>query len=159
MALFVGEFDQALDDKRRLAIPAALRDQIEPTVDGEGFFLVLGGDRHLWLYPDGYYRRLTATLKRSPLPTRNAQKLGLFFAMARYLKPDKQGRVVLPEKSIQRATIDDQVTLVGHDDHIELWPRGQWEGFVQEHLPTYAEALLEMGEKLGEADVEPPSLG
>ena len=29
MALFVGEFDQTLDDKRRLAIPAALREQIE----------------------------------------------------------------------------------------------------------------------------------
>ena len=66
MALFVGEFDQTLDDKRRLAVPAPLRDQIDPSVDGGGFFLVLGADRHLWLYPDRYYRELMATLKRSP---------------------------------------------------------------------------------------------
>ena len=158
MALFVGEFDQAIDDKRRLAIPAALRDQIDPAVDGEGFFLVLGGRRHLWMYPDGYYRHLCATLKRSPLPTRGGQKLGLFFAMARHLKPDKQGRVVLPDKSVRRAIIDEQVTLVGHDDHIEVWPRQQWEEFVQENLPTYDDALLEMGERLGgESLGSPPS--
>jgi MraZ protein len=139
-----------------LAIPAALREQIDPEADGEGFFLVLGSDRHLWLYPDKYYRRLTATLKRSPLPTRSGQKLGLFFAMARCLKPDKQGRVVLPEKSIQRSAAAEQVTLVGHDDHIEIWPTQQWEQFVEENLPGYGEAMLEMGEKLVGEPPPPP---
>jgi MraZ protein len=100
------------------------------------------------LYPDKYYRQLTASLKRSPLPTRSGQKLGLFFAMARYVKPDSQGRVVLPEKSMQRAVMDTQVTLVGHDDHIEIWPTKQWEAFVDEHLPTYGEALLDAGEAM-----------
>ena len=156
MALFVGEFDQGIDDKRRLAVPSALRDQIDPDVDGEGFFLVLGADRHLWLYPDGYYRHLTAQLKRTPLPTRSGRKLGLFFAMARRLSPDKQGRVVLPEKSVHRATIDRQVTLVGHDDHIEIWPRREWDEFVQEQLPNYGESLLEMGERMSRESVEPP---
>ncbi len=157
MALFVGEFDQALDDKRRLAIPAALREQIDPVQDGQGFFLVLGIKKHLWLYPDGYYRRLTASLKRSPLPTRSGERLGLFFAMARYLLPDKQGRIVLPEKSMQRAVIGEQVTLVGHDDHIEIWPRDEWDGHLQEQLPGYDEAMLEMGEQLSGSVLPPPS--
>jgi len=156
MALFVGEFDVTIDDKRRLGVPAALREQIDPAADGSGFFLVLGVDRHLWLYPDAYYRKLTATLKRSVLPTRSGRKIGLLFAMARYLKADKQGRVVLPEKSIQRAAVDEQVTLVGHDDHIEIWPTGEWEAFVQDQLPTYAESLLEMGEQLAR-EQNPPS--
>lgn len=148
MALFVGEFDQTIDDKRRLAINAALRELIDLEADGEGFFLVLGADRHLWLYPDKYYRSLTSRLKRSPLPTRSGQKLGLFFAMARYLKPDKQGRVVLPERSMQRADIAEDVTLVGHDDHIEIWPRQKWEAHVEEQLPTYGEALLEASDQM-----------
>lgn len=157
MALFVGEFDQSLDDKRRLAIPAALREQISPAEDGEGFYLVLAPRRHLWLYPDGYYRRLTATLKRSPLPTRSGQKLGLFFAMARHVQPDKQGRIVLPEKSIQRAVVGERVTLVGHDDHIEIWPTDEWDRHLEEELPTYEEALLEMGEKLAGQELPPPT--
>ena len=159
MALFVGEFDQSIDDKRRLSIPSALREQIDPEADGAGYFLVLGSDRHLWLYPDGYYRRLTATLKRSPLPTRSGQRMGLFFAMARFIKPDRQGRVVLPEKSIQRAMVSDQVTLVGHDDHVEIWPSSQWEAFVSEHLPTYDDTLLEMGEALALETPPPPISG
>jgi len=155
MALFVGEFDQVLDEKRRLAVPAALREQIDPQTDGEGFFLVLGADRHLWLYPDGYYRQLMSSLKRSPLPTRSGRKMSLLFAMARQLKPDKQGRVVLPDKSLQRADVDTEVTLVGHDDHIEIWPRRQWEAFIAEHLPTYGETLLEMGDTLSSEGPEP----
>ncbi len=151
MALFVGEFDQTVDDKRRLAICAALREQMDPQEDGDGFFLVVGPDRHLWLYPDRYYRKLVSTtMKRTALPTREAQQLNLYFAMARLLKPDKQGRVVLPEKSVQRAAAEGEVTLVGINDHIEIWPRQEWEAHVQEHLPGYGEALLAAGKRLAE---------
>ena len=96
-----------------------------------------------------------SSLKRSPLPTRGGRKMGLLFAMARQLKPDKQGRVVLPDKSLQRADVETELTLVGHDDHIEIWPRGQWEAFIAEHLPTYGETLLEMGDALSSEGPEP----
>ena len=72
MGLFVGEFDQVIDAKHRLAIPAPLREQLNPDQDGKDFYLVLGPDRHLWLYPDLYYRRMLEPLQRSPLPSRKA---------------------------------------------------------------------------------------
>lgn len=148
MAVFVGEFETRIDAKHRLAINAALREQIDPDEDGQSFILVLGPDRHLWLYPDRYYSRLLKTLRRSPLPDRQSRKIDLFFAMARVLKPDAQGRVVLPEKSMQRAEIDSEVTLVGVDDHIELWPSGQWERHVEEALPSYGEMLYDAADRL-----------
>jgi MraZ protein len=148
MALFVGEFETRIDAKHRLAINAALREQIDPDEDGTSFILVLGPDRHLWLYPDQYYRRLLKSLRRSPLPDRQSRKIDLFFAMARVLKPDAQGRVVLPERSMQRADCDDEVTLVGMDDHIELWPSKQWEAHVSEALPSYGEMLYDAADRL-----------
>ncbi|MCK4277229.1 MAG: hypothetical protein KAX78_11975 [Phycisphaerae bacterium] len=148
MALFVGEFEQTIDAKHRLAISAALREQIVASEDGKNFFLVLGPDRHLWLYPDLYYRRLVATLKRSPLPSRDTRKIDLLFAMARMLKPDSQGRVVLPEKSMQRAVTSQKVTLVGVFDHIEIWPTDQWEQHVEEALPSYGEVLYEASDRM-----------
>jgi MraZ protein len=148
MALFVGEFEQTIDAKHRLAISAALREQIVPEEDGENFILVLGPDRHLWLYPDLYYRRLLATLKRSPLPSRQQRKIDLFFAMARILKADAQGRTVLPEKSMERATIDDRITLVGINDHIEIWPTEEWERRVEDEMPSYGEILYEAADRL-----------
>jgi len=151
MALLIGEYEQTIDAKHRLAISAALREQIEPEEDGKGFILVLGPDRHLWLYPDKYYRRLLATLRRSPLPDRQTRKIDLLFAMARPLRADAQGRVVLPEKSMQRAVVSDQVTLVGVFDHIEIWPAEEWERHVQDALPSYGEVLYEVGEQVSGA--------
>ena len=146
MAVFVGEFDQTIDAKHRLAIPASLREQVDASQDGTGFFLVLGPDRHLWLYPDQHYRRLLQPLQKNPFPSRKAKRVELLFALARVVRPDSQGRVVLPEKSMERATISEQVTLVGMGDHIELWPSQEWERHVQEALPSYSEDLLEAGD-------------
>ena len=105
MALLIGEFETTIDAKHRLAVNSSFREQIDPEEDGSNFILVLGPDRHLWLYPDESYRRLLASLKRSPLPGRRTRRIDLLFAMARLVKPDKQGRIVLPEKSMERAVI------------------------------------------------------
>ncbi|HUS92732.1 MAG TPA: hypothetical protein VM695_12820 [Phycisphaerae bacterium] len=148
MALFVGEFEVGVDAKHRMPIPMALREQIVPEEDGEDFILVLGPDRHLWLYPDQSYRKLLATLRRSPLPDRRSGRINLLFAMARVVKPDKQGRVVLPEKSMQRAKIADAVTLVGGLDHIEIWPTDEWERHVDDGLSGYGEMLYEAADRL-----------
>ena len=150
MALFVGEFEQVIDAKHRLAISSALREQIDLSEDGKNFILMLGPDRHLWLYPDLYYRKLLATLKRSPLPSREQRNIDLFFAMARFLKPDAQGRVVLPEKSMQRAVVESQATLVGNNDHIEIWPADEWNSRVEAELANYGEMLYEAADKLSE---------
>lgn len=148
MALFVGEFEQSLDSKHRLAICAALREQVDGEEDGRNFFLVLGPERHLWLYPELYYRRLVASMQRGPLPSRQTRKIDLLFAMARVVKPDAQGRIVLPERSMQRARVSDRLTLVGVFDHIELWPTEQWEQHVDEALPSYGEMLYEASERM-----------
>ena len=151
MALLIGELDQTIDAKHRLSVSSVFRDLIDPQEDGENFVLVLGPDRHLWLYPDRYYRRLLGTMKRSLLPSRQQRKIDLYFAMARYLKPDAQGRVVLPEKCMQRGVIADKVTLVGVKDHIEIWPTDEWNSRVEEDLPHYGEMLYEAADQLAES--------
>ncbi len=148
MALLIGEFETLIDAKHRLAINSAFRDQIVPAEDGENWILVLGPDRHLWLYPDLAYRRTLARLQTSPLPDRQSSKISLLFAMARFLKSDTQGRVVLPEKSMERAIVGERITLVGMHDHIEIWPTDQWEQHVQQQLATYGEAIFDAAERL-----------
>lgn len=148
MALFVGEFEQTIDAKHRLAINAALRETVDAKEDGVGFVLVLGPDRHLWLYPDLAYRRMLASLKTSPLPSRESRKIDLLFAMARIVKMDAQGRIVLPEKSTQRAVIGTNVTLVGQNDHIAIWPTDEWEKHVAQTLDSYGEALYDASERM-----------
>jgi MraZ protein len=150
MALFVGEFEQSIDVKHRLAVPAALREQIDGEEDGTQLIVVLGPNRHLLMYPDQAYQRLLKKLHRSPLPDRGAQKIGLLFAFARIVTPDKQGRLVLPEPSMQRAGLADEaeVVLVGQMDHIEIWPKAEWDRHVAEAMPTYGEVMYEAAERL-----------
>lgn len=148
MALFLGEHDVSIDSKHRLPIPAALREEVDPEVDGASWVLLLGPDRHLWLFPDKSYREMLGQLRRSPFPDRQSRKLDLVFAAARIVKPDKQGRVVLPEKSMRRAEIADDVTLVGQYDHIAVWPRADWEKHMEEGLPGYSETVYEIGDRL-----------
>jgi DNA-binding transcriptional regulator/RsmH inhibitor MraZ len=58
--------------------------------------------------------------------------------------------VVLPEKSLQRAGLDEveKVTLVGKGDHIEIWPTDEWEQVIEETMPHYGEMLYEAAELL-----------
>ncbi|HPS53363.1 MAG TPA: hypothetical protein PLK08_07415 [Phycisphaerae bacterium] len=144
MPFYTGEHETSIAAKRRMAISSALREEQTPD-DGSQYYLVLGPDKHLWLYPDAYYRKLASHMKRSLLPSRQAVNMSMFFAMARLLKPDSQGRVVLPEKSLERARLTDveDVTLVGKGDHVELWPRHEWEKFVEASMDSYGEMLYE----------------
>jgi MraZ protein len=142
MAFLIGDFETVIDGKKRLAINASFRDLIDPAIDGENWILILGLDRHLWLYPDLAYRRMIAQVQPSPLPDRDDSNIGLLYAMGRYLKSDSQGRVVLPEKSMERASLGEQVTLVGANDHIEIWPTEEWDRHLQHELPRYGEALM-----------------
>ena len=151
MALLIGEFETLVDAKHRLAINASFREQIVPAEDGENWILILGLDRHLWLYPDLAYRRMMAQIQPSPLPDREASSIGLLYAVSRYLKSDSQGRVVLPEKSMERAIIGEQVTLVGMYDHIEIWPTEDWDRNVQTQLEGYGDRLLDAGQRLRDA--------
>jgi MraZ protein len=155
MALFVGEFETTIDGKHRLAISSEFRQQIVPEQDGEGFVLMLGPDRHLWLYPDAYYQRLAVTLRRSPLPSRVAGKLTMFFATAQRVKPDAQGRIVLSEKTMSRAVVAEKVTLLGNDDHLEIWPSEEWEKHVEVMMPSYGEILYEAADRLSTDRQEP----
>jgi division/cell wall cluster transcriptional repressor MraZ len=148
MALFVGEFEQAIDAKHRLAINAPLRETMDPKEDGENFVLVLGPDRHLRLYPDLAYKRMLSTLHTSPLPSRDANKTELLHAMARIVKMDGQGRIVLPEKSMQRGILDEKVTLVGQIHYITIWPTAEWEKHVEESFGSYGETLYEASERM-----------
>ncbi len=152
MPHFVGEFEQTVDDKHRLSISAALRDLMDPEADGTSFFLVLGKGGHLWLYPDRYYKRLMTKMKRSSLPAAEREKIDLWYAMARLVKPDAQGRVVLPEKSMQRATIDKDVTLVGNGDRIEIWPTTEHEKRMPSDWSGMAELLDQAADQLSASD-------
>jgi MraZ protein len=128
-----GEYELNVDDKNRLLIPSEVRSRIKPEEDGEAWFLVIGTDRRPWLYPEKYYEQLVTRVPGDITPAHDLHEFDqMHFALASRLEPDKQGRVLLPDKNLKRAGIKKEVTLIGVRDHLELWNRADWEARREE---------------------------
>jgi MraZ protein len=123
-----GDFDLTLDlEKHRLIIPSEIRNQIVPETDGDAFVVTARG-RALLFFPEKYYKRL-ANVQIPPemAPTPGLRDFAeLKFALARKVEWDAQGRMVLPEKLIERTKLGKEVTLTGMRDHLQLWDRAEW---------------------------------
>ena len=145
---FVGRFVHALDEKRRIALPKALRDEIDETRDGASFFLVPGLDLCLWLFTqkrfEAFSQRLRA-LKEQAAGEGHKNLRALIrdmFSGTNKLASDKQGRISLPEEACRRVGIEREVVFLGVDEKIELWsPRA-------EEVREDPERLLRLGREL-----------
>ena len=129
MAFFYGEFEIPLDIKFRLTIPSEVRNEmIDPEADGEAFFLITGKNKKLWLYPEKPYRAMASQQSPTITPSNAILDLNrLKFAMAKKLPWDKQGRVVVSEKTKNAANLGATVVLTGMVDHMEIWQPEEWE--------------------------------
>ncbi len=152
LSVLYGEYDLAVDDKSRLLIPAEVRRAIDTANDGEAFFLVVGVNQKPWMYPDRAYERMALTTPGELTP---AEDLMIFdqlnFGMASKLEPDKQGRVLLPEKTIRRSGLKREVTMIGVRDHLELWNRDDWETWQREMNARRAEIFAKRAKAMQDA--------
>ena len=138
-----GEYELSIDDKNRMLVPSEVRKSIDPERDGEAFFLVVGVNRVPWLYPERYYENLVSRDPGDVTP--DEQKLAfdqMNFAMASRLEWDKQGRVLIPDKTLKRTGTGKEVTLIGVRDHLELWNRSDWEARREQLLDRSSEVAL-----------------
>jgi MraZ protein len=139
-AILTGEFELSVDEKNRLLIPAEIRKSIDPARDGESFFLTVGVNRKCWLYPEKNYAALVSAERQDIIP--DADNLAfdqMFFANAARVEMDKQGRILIPDKTLKRTGTGKEVTLIGVNNHLELWNRAEWESQFETNLARMSE--------------------
>ncbi len=121
--MFFGEYEHAIDDKSRLTLPARFRATL-----ADGVFLTKGLDGSVDVYPkDAWQMTVAERIGRlDPLlpDTRTLQRH--FFGGASEDTPDKQGRVLLPAPLVRYGKLAKDVTVVGSNDHLEIWDRAAW---------------------------------
>jgi len=128
-----GEHELTIDDKNRLLIPSEIRKLLNPDRDGEALFLVIGVNRKPWLYPERYYETLVSQEPAEMTPAdERLSRDQLLFGMASRLEWDKQGRVLVPDKTLRRTGVGREVTLLGVRNHLELWNRSDWDARREE---------------------------
>jgi MraZ protein len=132
-AILYGEHELTIDGKNRLLIPAEIRKSLDPQRDGESFFLVIGRNRKPWLYAEKYYQHLVSLGQQELTPDEDVLAFDQYhFAMVAQVSWDKQGRLLLPDKTLKRTGTAREVTLIGARDHLELWNRSEWENRFEE---------------------------
>jgi MraZ protein len=133
-----GEFELTIDDKNRLLVPADVRHAFLPE-HGEAFFVVLGMSGHAaaprvpWMYPERYYEEMAMQAPSEMTPGEDRVAFDqMYYGLASRVPWDKQGRVLVPDRTLKRAGIGKDVTLIGARDHLELWNRSDWEARREE---------------------------
>ena len=144
MLLLTGEYEHTLDEKGRLFISNKLRSQIDVDEHGANFYLALGANGILCLYPEKYFQQIAlAVAPRTVAPDEAVAFERMSFALASKVELDRQGRLLLNEKLRARAGLKEGITLVGVRDHIELWNSDAWEKYVSDHMPQYHQQTMQ----------------
>ncbi len=115
-----------VDEKGRLLVPAEVRRQMERG-DESSFIIIKGQNNQIWLYPELYYEERVAPESDDATPDTDELDYMLnVLGQASRLTPDKAGRVVLPEGTVDRKRLGRDVMLVGVRNHLQLWNRSEY---------------------------------
>ena len=142
MLMLTGEYEHTLDNKNRLFVTNKLRNQIDTDEHGSSFYLIMGTNGVLCLYPEKYFQQIAlAGAPRMAAPDEAVAFERLGFALASKVELDRQGRLLLSEKIRKRARLGSALTLVGVRDHIELWNTDNWEKYLSDNFPQYQQQM------------------
>ncbi|MDO4815297.1 MAG: division/cell wall cluster transcriptional repressor MraZ [Bacillota bacterium] len=114
-----GEYQHTLDSKGRLFIPAKLREEL-----GEVFYLTLAVDKCLAAYSAKSWKSFSD--KVDSMSYMKQRKMRPLFAYAAKCELDNQGRIIVPSHLREYAGLIKNVTVVGCNNHAELWDEQSW---------------------------------
>ena len=156
--------DHVIDDKNRLSIPSQIRNAMDPERDGAGFYLVPEG-RYLQLIPEKLFERYADQTPTGLMPAPEVAKVRRYlYSMSSKLDPDKQGRVIIPDRFMKdskspdplaQALLDREVTLVGNGDRIELWNRSEYLAHMRETVADRLSMQATLQKMFGSAPAVP----
>ena len=121
--MFVGKYNNSIDSKSRIIVPAKFRDDLERKC-----IVAKALDKCLTIYPVSEWEKFVEE-KLSALPTGNPQARKLarhFYSSAAECDVDKQGRMTIPQELREYAGIEKDLVTVGTNRTIEIWSKEQW---------------------------------
>lgn len=123
--MFSNTYDSKLDAKARMTLPAKFREKLK-----ENFVLTKGLDRCIELIPYSIWEKeLTTIDSLSKTSPKHKAYRRLVMSSTVEAELDSQGRVIIPKKLLEHASIDKEIVIIGNYDKIEIWSRNMWEEY------------------------------
>lgn len=121
--MFVGKYNNSIDSKSRLIVPAKFRDEL-----GGKCIISKSLDECLTIYTIDEWETLVDKLDK--LPTSNPKTRRVkrhYFSSAAECDVDKQGRLTIPQELKEYAGIEKDLITVGCNKTIEVWSKKYWD--------------------------------
>ncbi len=142
--MFLGRFENRLDEKGRLSMPAKFRPRL-----AEGFVITRGFEQCLTIFPMPEWQTLADNLARFPVTDQKVRSLRrVLFAQAADTELDRQGRMLIPEYLREAAGLGADVIVAGMDGYIEIWDVERWREMERsnaENANDIAQSLADLG--------------
>ncbi len=121
--MLVGSYEQNIDAKGRVNIPAKFRSSL-----GETFVVAAGDEKCVNIYPlpewNAFMDRVASIdAEDRAMIMRYIQKTSAECDL------DSQGRVVIPPKLREYAELVREIVVVGVHKKVEVWSLGNWNGY------------------------------
>ncbi|MFC1670644.1 division/cell wall cluster transcriptional repressor MraZ [Spirochaetota bacterium] len=129
--MFVGEYHPNKDEKGRVAIPVKLRKAFSGDCLINRLVITHGFDKCIIAFReedwDDFVKIRLVPLSQSD--PRNRMIMRHFLGGANYCDLDKQGRMLVPQYLLEYADIKKDITILGLNDHIEIWSRDVYDSY------------------------------
>ena len=137
--ILVGEYDFTFDAKNRIAIPARLRSAF-----ADGVYVTQGHEHCLDGYaPEEFQNYLERQMEGiSPRSIKGRDLMRFTAGNAVHQELDGQGRITVPARHLEFAGINREVSVIGVQDHVEIWDRAAWADY-QSRLEEEADATAD----------------
>jgi len=140
--MFYGEYENMVDEKNRLTLPARFRNAL-----AGGVVLARGIERNIDVYPRESWDANVVRIADLDSLTREAREMKRYvFAGAAVAELDRQGRVLVPPHLAEHAGLGKDVLVAGVHDHIEIWDRALW----ADHLSAIEGSAGDVAERLAD---------
>ena len=139
---FKGQAAYSVDAKGRVAIPAKMRNAMQPEAKGT-FTVTRGFEKCIFLYPLDRWTEMEEEIGGLSTYDREARAFTRRIMMwAEEVALDGQGRISLPKPLIDFAGIADRALILGAYDRIEIWDPEAFDAYLNEEAADY-ETLAE----------------
>jgi len=143
--MLIGEYRHAVDDKKRVALPAQFRRLL-----GRKVVITRGLDTCLFVYPIKSWAVIMEKLSHLAQGQADTRSFIRFLlAGATETEVDGTGRILIPDFLKTFAQLKTKVVIAGVNDRLEIWDEERWQNETMK-LERQADLLAE---KLGEVGV------
>ncbi len=132
MALFAGTFENKVDGKGRVSLPADFRAELPEDAGRFVYVFPSPKDDALEACDKPFLERMAAAIEEAPLFSEEEDDLGAsIIAQARKAQIDETGRIVLPKDFMEFADISGKAVFVGRAARFQIWSPDRFEAHAK----------------------------